>query len=209
MDLPKQEEIRHYFDQMYQRGTTPWVQHPPEPSLKYFMDFLKKEKSEALVLDLGCGVGWISFQLAKYGFHVVGIDGSETAISQAKESAGKKNFDSLVKFYVGDVLDLPSDLNQFDALVDRGLFHHILPENRDLYFENIKKVLKPGAFVYLSVFSLKNPEGIGQRFSKKDIEKLFKNFNVEYYNEDPEDNDAPAHLMHFIPPTQKTTAFKP
>lgn len=198
MNIRQQNGIRQYFDQLYQEGITPWVNHPTEPSLTYFIKFLKKENPKVQVLDLGCGIGWISFKFAENGFHVVGIDGSETAITQAKKSANKKNLDGLLKFRVGDALNLPSDLDKFDALVDRGLFHHILPENRDLYFENIKKVLKPDAYVYLSVFSMENPEGIGQRFTKKDIEELFKNFNIEYYNEDPLDNDAPAHLMHFI-----------
>lgn len=83
--------------------------------------------------------------------------------------------------------------------MDRGLFHHILPENRDKYLKNILRVLKPNSLVYLSVFSDKNPLGIGQLFTKELVEKIFgPDFKIKYFKGDPYPTDAPAHLLHFI-----------
>jgi SAM-dependent methyltransferase len=72
------------------------------------------------VLDVGCGVGDVSFlatQLVGESGHVVGIDRSAAAIETARERArfgGHKNVD----FLVGDVMD-PQVPGKFDAIVGR------------------------------------------------------------------------------------------
>jgi cyclopropane fatty-acyl-phospholipid synthase-like methyltransferase len=81
--------------------------------------------------------------------------------------------------------------------MDRGLFHHILPENRVRYFESILRVLKPDAVVYLSVFSTRTGWA-RNRFARRDIEELFQDFDIVAFEEDPYPTPAPAHLLHFI-----------
>lgn len=197
MDLDKQKRISERFDRLFKSGTTPWKAHKPEPSLEDFIKTLKEKKPDAKVLDIGCGDGWVSIGLAKLGFSVWGIDSSETAIKRAKERAEKESVD--VDFRVGNALNLPYEDSFFDAMVDRGLLHHILPENREKYFENILRVLKKDALVFLSVFSTKNPEGIGERFTPELVEKLFEdNFEILKNYTDPWPTDNPAHLHHFI-----------
>lgn len=72
------------------------------------------------VLDIGCGVGDVSFiatQLVGETGHVVGIDRSQAAVETARERArfgGHKNVD----FLVGDVTD-PQVPGKFDAIVGR------------------------------------------------------------------------------------------
>lgn len=199
MDRKEQDEIKKHFDRMHLTGILPWKHHPPEPALAYFLSYLKDNMPEAKLLDIGCGDGWITIKAAKTSFESWGIDGSETAISHAKQAAAEENVQEKVHFRVGDALALPYDPDFFDALIDRGLFHHILPENRSLYLENILRVLKQNSFMYLAVFGKNNPEGIGQRFSQADIESIFGSvFSLIYSKEDPSETDAPAHLLHFI-----------
>ena len=188
-----------HFDTMYKAGITPWTTHPPEPALENFLKILKRHKAKAKVLDIGCGDGWISIKTARSGFKVWGIDGSPTAIAEAKQKAVKERLLKRVDFRVGNVLDLPFRENYFDAIVDRGLLHHILPENRQIYLENIMRVLKKEALIYLAVFNTKNPESIGQRFTKSKVKKLFGNdFEVAFFEADPYPSFASAHLLHFI-----------
>ncbi|KKR64996.1 MAG: hypothetical protein UU05_C0032G0024, partial [Candidatus Curtissbacteria bacterium GW2011_GWA1_40_47] len=60
------------------------------------------------------------------------------------------------------------------------------------------RVLRSESLIYISVFSDKNPVGIGQLFTKELMEGLFgKNFTSIYYKEDPHLSDSPAHLLHF------------
>jgi SAM-dependent methyltransferase len=72
------------------------------------------------VLDIGCGVGDVSFiatQLVGETGQVVGLDRSQTAVDTARERArfgGHRN----VEFIVGDVTD-PQVPGKFDAIVGR------------------------------------------------------------------------------------------
>lgn len=199
MDLGKQKEIQKHFERMYRENSKPWTEHGQEPLLDEFTDILAKSFKKAKVLDLGCGDGWISIKIANKGHRVWGIDSSKTAISQAKKKAEKEGLLKEVEFRQGDALGLPYRNNFFDAVLDRGLFHHILPENRQLYLKNLTRVLRTGSFVYLSVFTKRNISGIGQMFSKKDIEEIFgKDFFVVSFSQDSLFRPDPANLMHFI-----------
>jgi ubiquinone/menaquinone biosynthesis C-methylase UbiE len=187
------------FERMYRSGITPWTSHPPEPALDIFLETLKKRIPKAKMLDIGCGDGWITIKAAREGFRVWGIDGSKTAIKQAKQKAVRENVEENTNIEVGNALELPFENNFFDAMVDRGLLHHILPENRRSYLENINRVLKKESLIYLAVFSMKNPESIGQRFTKEKVDKLFgEDYEIVYFDEDPDHTPAPAHLLHFI-----------
>src|SRR3990167_3295994 len=199
MKLDEQKQIQKHFERMYQAGQKPWRNHLPQKSLEDFFRIVKKEVGNAKILDIGCGDGWISIIAAKEGHEVLGIDSSPSAIKEAMSAANEKGLTNKLRFEVGDALGLPYDDNFFDAVIDRGLFHHILPQNREIYLQNILRVLKKKSLVYLSVFSKNNPVGIGQLFNKKKIEEIFgKVFSIVYFNEDPYLARASAHLMHFI-----------
>ncbi|MFA5136026.1 MAG: class I SAM-dependent methyltransferase [Patescibacteria group bacterium] len=199
MNKQRQEDIKQHFEKLYQSGVTPWTDHPLEPALAYYMTYLKEKKPNAKILDLGCGDGWISVQAAKASFETWGIDSSPTAIESAKKRAQKERLDTKTHFLVGDALDLPYEDNFFDALVDRGLFHHVLVENRQAYLNNVVRVLKKKSVMYLAVFSDKNSMGIGQMFTKKSVSDLFGDrFSIVYFQQDPYPTSAPAHLIHFI-----------
>jgi len=114
-------------------------------------------------IDLGCGTGNYAIYLASIGFDVTGIDISQTAIEIARENAEKK--DAKCNFFITDILgDLHEVKETFDFAYDWELLHHIFPENREKYVENVYRILNPMG-KYLSVcFSEKNPQfgGLGK-----------------------------------------------
>ena len=67
-------------------------------------------KSFPRVIDIGCGVGRLSKELAAVGYDVTGIDLSEDQILSARETA------SNVRFEVGDMADPPK--GPFDIAVN-------------------------------------------------------------------------------------------
>ena len=69
----------------------------------------------ASVLDLACGRGRHSLQLARAGFQVTGLDLSESSIASAKESAKRESID--VDFEVHDMRE-PFRANSFDAILN-------------------------------------------------------------------------------------------
>src|SRR5215831_8391381 len=67
------------------------------------------------VLDIGCGQGFFSYLLSKYGMKVSGIDLSESGIRAAKNVYG----DLGINFAVGDI-ETVSFPQQFDCIFVRS-----------------------------------------------------------------------------------------
>jgi len=133
----------------------PWnIEKPPE-ALVQLVDDGKIKPCKAV--DLGCGTGHYAIWLAGRGFDVTGIDISPTATNMAEENAAKKG--GKCNFLVADMLgDLKALDETFEFAYDWEVMHHIFPETRQKYVENVYKLLKPGG-KYLSVcFSEENPQ---------------------------------------------------
>lgn len=199
MYLEEQKRIQEYFEKMYQQGEKPWREHGLESAFDDFLNRLKERYPNAKILDIGCGDGWISIKAAKKGHAVWGIDSSRTAIREAQVAAKIYGVENTTHFQMGDALSLPYKNNFFDAMIDHGLFHHILPENWKLYFENVTKVLRLKSLVYLSVFSSENPIGVGELFTPKSIKDLFgKYFSIISFAPDAYPTNTHLHLLHFV-----------
>jgi SAM-dependent methyltransferase len=131
----------------------PWIVEKPPEILVDLIDSDVIRPCKAV--DLGCGTGNYAIYLAGRGFRVTGIDISPTAIGIARENAKSKG--ARCDFIVADVLgDLQEVGRTFDFAYDWELLHHIFPEQRTKYVENVSRLLKPNGR-YLSVcFSEKN-----------------------------------------------------
>ena len=73
--------------------------------------------SKGKFLDLGTGPGTQAIQLAKLNFDVTATDISTTAINNAKKLSNKVNF------LVDDILNSQLSHNEFDFILDQGIFH--------------------------------------------------------------------------------------
>jgi 2-polyprenyl-3-methyl-5-hydroxy-6-metoxy-1,4-benzoquinol methylase len=114
----KNEYERHYREG---RG----VCGEPFPELAAFFDAYGR--SEADVLDLGCGQGRDALLAARRGHHVVGVDLSETGVAQMLEDASAEGLD--VEGVVADIAEWePADT--FDVVIlDRVL--HLLSDDAE------------------------------------------------------------------------------
>ena len=125
----------------------PWNIETPPQLLVELIDSGKILPCRAI--DLGCGAGNYAVYLAGRGFEVTGVDCSPTAITIAKQNAEKKGVKC--SFLVTDVVDELHKINQtWDFACEWGLLHHIFPEKRQKYVENVYRILEPGA-KYLSL----------------------------------------------------------
>ncbi len=108
------------------------------------------------VLDFGCGVG-IATPLIGEAFNpksICGFDPSTEAIRRAEvEFAGQG-----IQFTAASQ-DIPC--NQFDLAYCNGVFHHILPADRDSAFETVYRSLKSGGWF---AFWENNPWNPGTRY---------------------------------------------
>ncbi len=133
----------------------PWNIATPPDALVELVDSGKVKPCKTI--DMGCGAGNYAIYLASRGFDVTGIDISPAAIKIARENAKKKGIKG--NFLVADVLgDLDEVRETFDFAYDWELLHHIFPDNRKKYVQNVHKILNLGG-KYLSVcFSEKDPQ---------------------------------------------------
>jgi len=133
----------------------PWNIETPPDALVELVQSGKVRPCQAI--DLGCGAGNYAIYLASVGFDVTGIDISPLAIKMGKGNAKKRGV--ICNFAVADVLgDLEEVKESFDFAYDWELLHHIYPEKRKKYVENVYRILNPSG-KYLSVcFSEKDPQ---------------------------------------------------
>lgn len=146
------------MDKIYRNmplGEIPWNIETPPDALVELVESGKVKPCKTI--DFGCGAGNYAIYLANIGFDVNGIDTSPSAIKTAKENAKKKRVKC--NFFVADVLgDLDEVKQPFDFAYDWELLHHIYPEKRKKYVENVYRILNPRGN-YLSIcFSEKDPQ---------------------------------------------------
>lgn len=166
----------------------PWnIETPP----KELIDMSKSGVvSPCKTIDLGCGVGNYAQYFASIGFDVTGVDISGSAIKIASANAKKK--DIKCSFLTVDVLgDLNEIKETFNFAYDWEMLHHIFPENRKMYAQNVNRLLNPKG-KYLSVcFSEEDPQfgGTGKYRETKlgttlyfSSEKELKNLFKPYFN---------------------------
>ena len=162
------------------KGTPPWdIGHPQS----VFEALIKnREIKPGRALDIGCGRGDNAIMLAMNGCDVTGIDIVEDTITDAKAKAIKHHVK--VNFVVGNVLQMDHLFmeGEFDVVIDSGLFHAMMDEERAVFARQVWRVLKTGGKYFMLCFSDKEPEGYGpRRISKAEIERTFTPlFNIVY-----------------------------
>lgn len=104
------------------------------------------------VLDLGCGSGRRTLELARRGHRVLGIDPSERVLAVARQSARAERLN--VHFLKADPRQI-SYKNDFDAVLALSSSFGRLPQERDdeRALASILRSLKPGAKLLLDLIN--------------------------------------------------------
>ena len=99
------------------------------------------------VMEIGCGTGARSFEIANYGAHVLGIDPSPVMIKSAEQQRQKLEPDlaKLVSFRQCTIQDIES--NGFDVVISENSFEHIIDVPDVL--AAIRDKLAPGGRAYI------------------------------------------------------------
>src|SRR5438045_7980563 len=113
---------RETFEGLY-AGKAPWDIGKPQPAF-----VAAAGKVIGSVLDAGCGTGENALFFADRGHQVTGIDFLPGPIELAKQKAAQRGISAT--FLVMDALQLDSLPQQFDNVIDCGLFHVFSDEDR-------------------------------------------------------------------------------
>jgi len=108
---------------------------------EYISKKLQFKKGETLV-DMGCGWGGMMFYAAEnYGVKSEGYTLSGNQYNYVLEEIRKRNLADLVKIYLKDYRMAEG---KFDKFVSIGMFEHVGKKFYPIFFEVVKKLLKPG-----------------------------------------------------------------
>jgi len=103
------------------------------------------------VLDLGCGAGVLSERLLAAGYGVDAVDMSADMLAFTKQRLSKYDSDKY-RLARADIAQLPFPDATFDVIACIGVFGYM--EDVDAAIREIKRVLKPGGTLVLSIRNL-------------------------------------------------------
>lgn len=107
-----------------------------------------------VALDIGCGIGRHALALASIGFHVTGIDGSDSGLAYATRDAESHGLS--IDFRNGSMLSLPIADASCDYVLAWNVIYHGDRDVMDQCVAEIARVLKPGGTYQGTMLSKRN-----------------------------------------------------
>lgn len=121
------------------------------------------------VLDLGCGTGRHSLELASRGYLVTGIDRSEAMLARARRSVAERGLGG--RFAVGDVRSARVD-QRFDAvlMMFAVLGYQLRDADVEASLETVRRHLLPGGVFVFDVWFAPAVEASGPEEREREVE---------------------------------------
>lgn len=110
----------------------------------WFIDnYLRKhvDKQQAKLLEVGSGLGYLTYSLDKSGYNVQGVELSSVAVEEAT-----KQFGNLYR--CEDALTLANDGEHFDVILLTEVIEHLIQPVR--FVQQLGKLLKPGGCILVT-----------------------------------------------------------
>lgn len=112
---------------------TPWI--------------IERLSSKAKILDVGCGAGFLTNELALAGHEVSGVDLSGDSLEVAK----RYDKTSSVKYQIADAYALPYEAESFDVVCALDFLEHVDDPARAI--SEISRVLRPEGSFFFHTFN--------------------------------------------------------
>jgi 2-polyprenyl-3-methyl-5-hydroxy-6-metoxy-1,4-benzoquinol methylase len=147
-------EIRH-GEYIKEHGEEIWNWSTPAGKIRWarrcrlFKEFIGSNKR--LVLEIGCGTGLFTKELAATDNTIIAIDISDALIKKAKERVHAKN----VKLVVGNAYKTEFKSNSYDFIVGSSSLHHL---EVDSALKEFSRILKPGGSIMFTEPNMMNPQ---------------------------------------------------
>lgn len=146
--MVSRKEIKAFYDSRKAGERGIYVStYDQEGRLFAILSLIDLEKART-VLDVGCGVGWLTRQYAKLTQgQVIGINFSKESISEARDKAAKEGLSNL-KFKKMDAEDLQFENDTFDCIICSEVLEHLLDPQKAL--NEMRRVVKPSGRIAIT-----------------------------------------------------------
>lgn len=143
--------MNNQWNEIYKKDSSAYNYYDLTKAHEFMPKLLKvlKEHKANRILDLGCGSGRNFLCLHSSGLDVYGLDIAEEGIKTVKRSV-KENIEE--KLMVRDIYQkLPYSDNFFDAIISIQTLQHGTENQILSTIKEIKRVLKPGGIIFITV----------------------------------------------------------
>lgn len=158
--LPQNDTLKDWFVRL--------VGHPHPYGRVRAENVLALVKKNKKTLDVGCGEGVFTRELALRGFDVTGVDVDVDAIAAAEHN--KKLLQVEYQTRVGDAAHLPFADGSFEQVISTDVIEHVAEPITAL--REIRRVLKPGGTFVVTV---PTPKYLAHPFFNYDFSQHLKN----------------------------------
>jgi SAM-dependent methyltransferase len=169
---------------LYQVGLTPWegsaeqARTRDQISAMFDREEDGREPPYGPALDLGCGGGLWSIELARRGWKVTGVDLVPKALRIARERAQKAGVD--VRFVQGDLAALRATEvgSGYRLLLDFGAVHGLKESQRHAAGREVTAVAAPDATLLMLAFPPGRRGPLPRGMSQAEIEATYPGWKV-------------------------------
>lgn len=129
------------------------------------------------VLEIGIGTGLLTERIPDF-VSTYGIDISEKMMEKAKAKGLK------VELKYGSFTQIPYSDRCFDRIVSTFAFHHLTPEEKQVAFIEMDRVLKPSGMIVIGDFMMEDEnqrKELIERFSSEGREDMLEELEDEYF----------------------------
>jgi SAM-dependent methyltransferase len=188
---------------LYAVGYTPWEQIAGVPAAKqriaawFEREEQGREPPHGKALDLGCGSGIWSVELARRGWEVTGVDAVPRALRRARERARRTGVE--LRLVEGDVTNLQAAGvgSGFRFLLDFFLFHDELTDDqRTAMGRQVTAVAAAGATLLMTAWAPGRRGPLPRGASRSDIEAAYPEWDL--IDEEPFDVVTEARFYKHI-----------
>lgn len=181
--------MKQWYEELFENYAQKYDQESFTKGTLGECDFIEQEikfNKNVEILDIGCGTGRHSIELARRGYRITGIDLSESQLQRAREKAAELNLN--IPFLRHDARKLPFN-KAFDLamMMCEGGFPLMETDemNYDILLSASKALKSPGKLIFTT------------------LNGLFPVFNSveDFHNESHEEGDAVYHSNSFDPMT--------
>jgi SAM-dependent methyltransferase len=172
-----------FYEIVYRLGFTPWERMQTLPVGQQAARMLDREQDGAEppygpALDLGCGTGIWSVDLAARGWQVTGVEVVPKAARAARERAREAGVE--VRFLEGDVTALRAAGvgSGFRLVLDFGTVHGLTKAQREAVGREVSAVAAPDCILLMYAMAPGRRGPLPRGMSRNDVEATYPAWSV-------------------------------